>query len=149
MQSVLNAGIELHHAYSPETDDGHPLRKSFAPVKNDELSNFIGTFDASLIAYNTSACECADRFELTVPDRLISSVTAGIPIAIPRQGYSASKAYLRHYPAVIEFDNAEELHRTLSNRLAMAKLRQIAWDSRCYYTAEQQAVDLGSFLGTL
>ncbi len=149
MRELLDAGIALYHGASKETDDGHPLRRPFPHVPISELMRRMAAHDASLIAYNTDACRRTDRFELTVPDRLLSSATAGVPIAIPRRGYAASKTYLRDYPAVLEFDRPADLHAALSDRTAMARLHDAAWGARERYTAEAQGGKLLAFLDAL
>ena len=146
MREILDAGIELHHVYSAETADGHPRRKTFSPRTIDLLIAMMSGFDASLVAYNLAACRRTDRFDLTVPDRLLSSVAAGVPIAIPRRGYAASKQYLRHYDAVIEFETPGDLKARLSDRDAVRKLRDQGWAARHRYTAEAQGADLAAFL---
>jgi hypothetical protein len=149
MSQLLEGGIELHHAYSRETDDGHPLRRPFTPVPVPELMGKMSAYDASLIAYNVAACPRPERFQLTVPDRLITSVAAGVPIAIPRQGYQASKNYLSDYPAMIEFDTATELYAFLSDRSHVQELRTAAWKARWNYTAEGQAQHVLPFLSAM
>jgi hypothetical protein len=149
MRQILDAGIDLHHVYSSETDDSHPRRKSFAPVGMSELVQKVSGFDASLVAYNTDACPRDDRFWLTVPDRLITSVAAGVPVAIPRKGYLAAKEYLKDYPAVIEFDSPEQLARVLADRSYIARLRQAAWNARQNYSAARHGADLQRFLEQL
>jgi hypothetical protein len=146
MLEILEAGIELHHVYSAETSDGHPGRKTFSPRTIDLLIAMMSAFDASLIAYNLAACRRTDRFDLTVPDRLLSSVAAGVPVAVPRHGYAASKHYLRNYDAVIEFENPADLKAKLSDRGAVRELREKAWAARHRYTAEAQGADLAAFL---
>ncbi|QGQ24756.1 hypothetical protein F1728_19600 [Gimesia benthica] len=148
MNSILGTGIDLHHARSPETDDGHPHRRHFSPLPMRELIDKIGEFDASLIAYNTQGCARDDRFYLTIPDRLITSVAAGVPVAIPRQGYGAIKSYLRDYP-LLEFDTADELAQTLADRSLVAKLREAAWNSRSNYDAARCGPVLAQFLNRL
>jgi hypothetical protein len=149
MRGLLDAGIDLHHVHSPETDDGHPHRKSFRPLSVPELIHKMSGFDASLIAYNTDACGRDDRFGLTVPDRLITSVAAGVPIAIPRQGYAGAKQYLKDYPAVMEFDSAEHLASLLADRPGIAKMREAAWNARQNYSATRHGDDLQAFLERL
>ena len=105
--------------------------------------------DASLIAYNTQACARDDRFWLTIPDRLITTVAAGVPVAIPRQGYAAVKSYLANYPAVIEFDSAKELAAALSDRPQVARLRAAAWSARQNYDAARYGPTLARFLERL
>lgn len=146
MHEILDTGIELHHGQSPETDDGRSNRKPFPPLSNTELMHSMCRYDASLIAYNTDACRRTDRFDLTVPDRLLSSVAAGVPIAIPRKGYAASKTYLRDYAAVIEFDTAGDLRSQLDDRKLIHELRERAWDARHRYVAENHAAELTRFL---
>ncbi|RZI86267.1 MAG: hypothetical protein EOP38_01775 [Rubrivivax sp.] len=146
MNEILGADIELHHVYSKETDDGHPLRRTFKPQEQSDLIARMAAHDASLIAYNTAACERDDRFWLTVPDRLITSVAAGVPVAVPRKGYTGLKQYLVNYPAMLEFDHGQDLHEQLADRARMAQLHEQAWQSRQHYTAEQQAPLLQRFL---
>ena len=149
MRNLLESGIELHHVYSPATDDGDPRRKLFDPIPLRSLIEFMGRFDASLVAYNTDACARADRFHLSVPDRLITSVAAGVPIAIPKRGYSAAKSHLKDYPAVIEFESPSDLAQTLADRPRISDLRDAAWNSRQYYAASQHGADLRRFLERL
>lgn len=139
LRGLLDAGIVVRHGRSKEMSDGHPLREQFDAVPVPRLTGLMNAHDASLMAYNVAACARAERFEFTVPDRLISSVAAGVPVAIPAQGYAASKAYLRDYPAVIEFASPGELHGHLSDRDAVQRLRESAWQSRGRYTAEAQS----------
>lgn len=149
MRAILDAGIELHHAYSIETEDGHPRRRMFRPLPLPDLVEFMGGFDASLLAYNTAVCRRADRFLLTIPDRLITGVAAGIPVAIPRIGYSAAKSYLKKYPAVIEFSTAIDLMEMLADRQLVARMRDAAWASRQCYTALRYGNDMVMFLKCL
>lgn len=86
---------------------------------------------------------------LTVPDRVLSSVAAGVPIAIPRRGYAASKTYLRDYGAVIEFDTPRDLKDRLSDRDELRALRERAWHARRGYVAEAHAGRLAQFLSAL
>jgi hypothetical protein len=146
MRDLLDAGIELHHAYSPETEDGHPNRVHFKPLSNLQLMEGMAAFDASLVAYNLAACSRTDRFELTVPDRLISSVLAGTPVALPENGYAASRTYLRDHGAVLSFSSPRDLHRQLSDRGRMAELKDLAWDARHHFVAERQAGALGELV---
>ena len=149
MKEILDAGIALHHVRSPETDDGHPLRHLFAPMNQQQLIARMPVHDASLIAYNTAACQRADRFELTVPDRLLTSVAAGVPVAVPSQGYGGPKAYLARYPAVFEFESATDLMRQLKDRGRVREAHEAAWAARSRYTAEAQGEGLVRFLQTL
>ena len=149
MRSILQSGIELHHVYSPETDDGHPRRRLFQPLSLSGLIGLMSSFDASLIAYNTGACARDDRFRLTVPDRLVTSVAGGVPIAVPRQGYHAVKSYLKDYPAVIEFDSAGELADRLADRQLVFRLRNSAWAARRSYVAKEHGATLQGFIEEL
>ncbi len=109
----------------------------------------MAAHDASLIAYNAAACRRTERLELTVPDRLLTSVAAGVPIAIPSIGYSGSKQYLAEYPAVIEFDSVPDLKRQLEDRERIKSLHEAAWQARKLYTAEAQGELLARFLLSL
>lgn len=149
MQGILDSGVHLHHAWSPETDDGHPRRQPFQPLPMLDLIDRIGDFDASLMAYNTQACARDDRFWLTIPDRLVTSVAAGAPIAIPRHGYAAVKSYLADYPAVVEFETASDLAAALADRSQIARLREAAWNSRGNYDATRHGPTLARFLDRL
>jgi hypothetical protein len=147
MKALLDAGIEIHHGSTPESEDGHPRRKTFKVVSLKGLIEMIGGYDASLIAYNTAAAKCDERFRFTVFDRLLTSVTAGVPIAIPKQGYAASKSYLREggYP-MIEFESPRDLHEALSDRARVNELRDQAWAVRQNYAAERHGPALQKYL---
>lgn len=149
MRAILDSGIVLYHGYSPETDDGHPNRQPFRAVPLPDLVKSMAAYDASLMVYNTEACARDDRFALTVPDRLITSVAGGVPVAIPARGYAASKSYLKDYPAVIAFDSSAELQSVLADRARVADLRNAAWDARRNYTARRQGPALCAFLNGL
>ncbi|TAK98049.1 MAG: hypothetical protein EPO09_02920 [Aquabacterium sp.] len=149
MREILDAGIELHHGRSPETTDGHPLRRPFDPLSQGQLIARMAAHDASLIAYNTAVCQRAERFDLTVPDRLITSVAAGVPIAVPAKGYTGPKSYLQRYPAVFEFDSPAHLMQQLQDRVRVQEARDAAWEARALYTAEMQGEGLASFLASL
>lgn len=146
MNELMAADIELHHVYSKETDDDHPRRRTFKPQGQAQLIAGMPAHDASLIAYNTAACQRDDRFWLTVPDRLLTSVAAGIPVAVPRQGYTGLKQYLADYPAMLEFDNGPDLHTQLSDRTRIQHLHEQAWQARHHYTAERHAPRLQQFI---
>ncbi|MCH8179597.1 MAG: hypothetical protein IIA02_07425 [Proteobacteria bacterium] len=149
MQQLLDAGIELHHGRSPETDDGHPMRRPFQPMRQAELIARMAEHDASLIAYNTQACERDDRFRLTVPDRLITTVAAGVPVAIPQQGYEGAKQYLKDHPGVMVFRDAAHLRSQLDDRARVAEARAQAWAQRSRYAAERHTDVLEGFLSSL
>ncbi|MDR3735798.1 MAG: hypothetical protein P4L10_09720 [Acidobacteriaceae bacterium] len=146
MAEILENGIELHHARSRETTDGHPYRRPFDSLDQAGLIAKMPMHDASLIAYNTAACQRKERIEFTVPDRVLTSVAAGIPIAIPSIGYSGCKEYLEDYPAVLEFDSVADLKLQLSDRGRIAALHEAAWRARRLYTAEAQGNILVQFL---
>lgn len=149
MRELLDAGIQLHHGRSRETDDGHPLRRPFDPVSQDQLIERMACHDASLIAYNLAACGCDARFELTVPDRLISSVAAGVPLALPSRGYTGSQQYLAGHEALVRFDDPSHLLRLLSDRGRVRAMREAAWASRPRFAAEHHGAMLRSFLAAL
>ncbi len=149
MLDLLNAGIELHHGRSKETDDGHPLRRPFSPVAQDQLIERMACHDASLIAYNLEACQNDARFELTVPDRLLSSVAAGVPIAVPQQGYTGLKQYLAGHEALIEFESPQALLRQLKDRGRVREMRQAAWHARERFTAERHGPVLRAYIDSL
>jgi antitoxin (DNA-binding transcriptional repressor) of toxin-antitoxin stability system len=149
MAEILENQIELHHVRSPETTDGNPYRRPFEPLKQAGLIAKMASHDASLIAYNAAACQRTERLELTVPDRLLTSVAAGVPIAIPSHGYTGAKQYLVDYPAVLEFDSVPELKRQLSDRPRIEAMHHAALNARKMYTAEAQGPALADFLVTL
>ena len=149
MRQLLDAGIELHHVRSRETDDGCPLRQPFQPMRQADLIRMMARHDASLIAYNTTACERDDRFRLTVPDRLITTVAAGVPVAVPQEGYEGAKQYLQAHPGVLSFRDAAHLRQMLDDRVRVAELRAQAWAERGLYAAERHAPRLQGFLSAL
>jgi hypothetical protein len=149
MAEILENKIELHHARSPETTDGHPYRRPFDALDQGELIAKMAEHDASLIVYNAAACQRTERLEFTVPDRLLTSVAAGVPIAIPSVGYTGPKQYLADYPAVLQYDSVPHLKQQLADRERMQVLHQAAWKARDLYTAEAQGHILAQFLASL
>lgn len=149
MRECLDAGILLYHGQSRETEDGHPLRRPFAPVCQSQLIENMACHDVSLIAYNLAACGDGTRFDLTVPDRLLSSVAAGVPIAVPRSGYTGLKQYLAGHEALIEFASPPDLMRVLKDREHVEVLRKAAWAARPHFAAERHGPALRDFLGSL
>ncbi len=149
LQEILDAGLHLYHASSSTAFAPHPKRHAFTPLGVTGLINGMAAYDASLIMYNLDACRRRERFDLTVPDRLISSVAAGVPIAISREGYSASKSYLRRYGAMIEFSDWNDLYRKLADRGRVRAAKQQAWENRLYYTAENSGAEYEALAGTI
>jgi hypothetical protein len=145
IDSLLDAGVHVHHCeakgYQPR-----PNRHAFPYMTLPEAEEYATAFDASLILYNLEACQRRERFEVTVFDRLIASVTAGIPIAIPAQGYAASREYLKDYGAVIEFSSPKELSGKLADRAEIARLRAIARERSELYAGEKRLGPLMDFL---
>lgn len=146
MGEILKNQIHLYHVRSPETTDGNPFRHPFEPTTQANLIATMAAHDASLIAYNAQACQSTDRLELTVPDRLLTSVAAGVPIAIPSVGYTGPKQYLKNYPAVIEFSDAADLYRQLADRDRITAMRKAAWEARKNFSAEAQSPVLNGFI---
>ena len=141
MMQVMDAGIELFHARSRAELSPHRRRHVFDPLTVRDLIARMSAHDASLMMYSLKACARTDRFELTVPDRLISSVAAGVPIAIERNGYSASKSYLARYGSAIEYDDWHDLYRQLTDRGRVHALQEEAWERKEWYTAEARGPD--------
>lgn len=143
---LLEEDVEVHHGAGKALEDGHPRRRTFPPRPVTELIAMMSGYDASLVTYNEAACARHERLMLTVPDRLITSVAAGIPIALPETGYEASRSYLADYPAVIPFRSASELADSLRDRRRVLQLREAAWQARSSYRAERHGTALRFFL---
>ena len=149
MLNLMDAGIHLNHAFSPETKDNHRHRHLFEPRPVRPLIHFASRFDASLIVYNLAHCGDTSRFENTVPDRLLSSVAAGLPIALPVEGYSGCKEYLKDYGATFTFRSPEHLKSLLSDTDRVRELKGVAVSNRHHYTAQKVGRNLSSFLLSL
>jgi hypothetical protein len=143
---LLNQKVSVYFDDSSAGRMLHQLGHVFEYRPLDEIVVYATQFDASVIIYNLSACECTDRFDVTVPDRLVSSVAAGIPVAIPEAGYDACKEYLRDYRAVIEFTSMKQLALRLSDRSAMRVLKRMAEEDRAKYEGERHVEPLLEFV---
>jgi hypothetical protein len=143
---LMDQGIDIYHHATPDLLPAHPRRHTFEYQPLVKAIEYCRQFDASLVLYNTAASWDDSRFRITVPDRLIAGVAAGIPIAIPRRGYEAAKEYLINYRSVILFDSAEELWAVLSDRSRVAALKAIAERDRFSYVAERHLGTLMRFL---
>jgi hypothetical protein len=148
LQQLLDCGIHVHHCHVPGGYPKHPLRHVFTYTDSlAEAINNATSCDVSLVMYNLAACPHRARFEMAVPDRLVASVAAGIPIAIPREGYAACKEYLRDYPAVIEFGSIAELAQRLRDRPTIAAYQRAAREASRGYVGEHHLPPLLDFLG--
>jgi hypothetical protein len=136
LYQLMDAGVRVYHCETSRPLNPHPNRRSFTPRSLVEVIEFATQFPASLIAYNTAAARRDDRFRLTVPDRLIASVAAGIPIALPAEGYEVCADYLETYGSVIRFRSPAELADRLRDRAGMSRLRELAHANRHRYHAE-------------
>jgi hypothetical protein len=145
IDSLLDSGVHVYHCeakgYQPRAN-----RHAFPYMTLPQAEEYATAFDASLILYNLDACQRTERFEVTVFDRLVASVTAGIPIAIPAEGYAASKEYLKDYEAVITFASPEELAKKLADRAEIARLRTVARQRSELYIGEKRLAPLMDFL---
>lgn len=144
---LLASAVHVYHHETKVPLPVHPYRHTFGYMALADVTTYSRQFDASLIVYNTSACRCDVRFRLVVPDRLIASVAAGVPVAIPRHGYEAAKEYLRDYRAVIEYDSPEELKSALADRDRVRALKLSADADRVNYVADDELDRLADFLG--
>jgi hypothetical protein len=138
LNALLESGIHVYHSDKTGNLPYCKNRHIFSPMNIFGLVNYATQFDASLIIYNMSACKKDDRFKVTIPDRVITSVNAGIPIAIPKTGYDACKEYLYDYKAVIEFDSPEDLKERLLDRQMVAEYRSIATENSIKYYEEDR-----------
>jgi hypothetical protein len=145
LDALAGERVRVHHVKGGAAA-AHPYRVPFPPTDVPGVVAHARRFDASLVAYNSAVCRSAERFRNTVPDRLISSVAAGVPVALPRAGYDACDEYLADYPAVIRFDTPAELAAALRDRPRVAELRAAARAAQAKYRAEADDDRLAGFL---
>ena len=146
---LMNAGIHVHYSQGGLPTHFHPFGHTFAYRLLADAVKFSTQFDASLIVYNIAACGSARRFSLTVPDRLIASVAAGIPVALPRTGFEACWEYLRDYGGTLAFESAGDLADQLKDRAHLESLKRLARADCKKYVAEDHARPLFEFIGAL
>ncbi len=146
IDDLLNAGIHVHHNELAGNVIAHPNRHTYRYLSLAQMIQYASQFDASLVAYNTEVCQEDARFRNTVPDRVVASVAAGIPIALPRKGYEACKEYLAEYKAVIEFSTPDELRTKLQDRQYMEGLHETCRSSSRWYIAEDRIQPLLDFV---
>ncbi len=144
--SILQSKIHLYHCDQGEKFQPSEYRHLFPPMKMPVLKNFATQFDVSLMMYNLDACKRDDRYRITIPDRLISSVAAGIPVAIPREGYEACKDYLKEYKAVLEFDTVHDLKEQLNDRKNIDELKRTARENNRKYIDGSHVNELYDFI---
>lgn len=146
LRGLMQNGIDVHYSRTPESQFEDEHARPFDALAMRGLIDFAARFDASLILYDLSSAPRTDRFEVTVPDRLITSVAAGIPIALPSEGYAGCKEYLQKYGAVLEFRSMEDLANQLRDRTHMDELRKLAAERCKLYRAEEHWPVLLHFL---
>ena len=136
LRELMREGIDVHFSRSAESAIAEPHACAFDAVPLAQVANFAAKFDASLIVYNMAAIAVPDRFENTVPDRLITSVAARVPIALPARGFSGCREYLRDYEAVIEYESMAHLATQLRDRERIDGLRKLARERGNRFHAE-------------
>jgi|GEM_PF-2213687 len=146
LRCMMESGIHVFHCRSASKRPRHENQHEFEPVEMTQLRPFMARFDASLIVYNLEVCQRLDRFRNTVPDRLLSSVSSGIPIALPRTGYEACKEFLRDYRAVLEYDSPGELKEMLSDASFLQEMKSFAKMDRPLYFGENYIDNLVDFI---
>ena len=150
LDQLLENGVHVYHHHSPAHAPGsvppHACRHTFPYLSLAEAATYATQFDASLMLYNLRACRRTDRFDVTVPDRLVASVAAGVPVALPAQGYAACREYLKDYGAVIPFASAAELAQRLRDRASVAELRRLARHDSRKYVGERHLNSLLAFI---
>lgn len=149
LRELLAEGIHVYHAATPESD----FRREFPHYQHvfdyqplEKITEFATQFDASLVINNLAGNSRNERFDVTVPDRLVATVAAGIPVALPAAGYTACQEYLRNYPAVMVFESAADLAAQLRDRERVATLRQKAAHSTDEFQAERHLSPFLRFL---
>jgi len=149
LSDLASKGIHVYHAgQRDQKTQASSHRHLYPSMDLRKLAVYVTQFEASLVMYNLDACQRDDRFKVTIPDRLIASVTFGLPIAIPRKGYDACKDFLRQYEAVIEFDSFDELKAQLSDREKVEALKARARENSTLYSVEAYTHQWMDFLAT-
>ena len=146
LMEFLAAGIHVFHGGLEEESLPHPFRHLFRPMEIAGLKDYATQFDAGLVIYNLAAAKDDTRFRLTIFDRLVASVSLGIPIAIPDEGYDACKSFLKSYGAVINFKDASDLKEKLNDRDNIAFLKKKARERCSFYRAETRLDELKEYI---
>lgn len=146
LDALLDRGVHVFHHATAAPVRPHPRRHTFEYRPLNDVVRLCPRFQATLVAYNTAACSRDVRFRVTVPDRLVAGVAAGLPVFLPRSGYDACWEYLAGYPAAIPFDTPDDIRRVLNNGPGMAGVKAAAWAARGPYTAEAHLDRLLEFL---
>ncbi len=146
---LMNHGVNVHYHRAQESDIDHPNGHAFDYMSLEQAVAYASQFDASLIVYCVNDRTAEDRFRVTVPDRLVASVAAGVPIAIPSVGYDACREYLKNYRGVVEFSSPADLASQLNDRATVDRLRRFASEDSRAFAGEAHAATLASFLAGL
>jgi len=148
LNELMDNGVHIY-CHGDDKASNRQYEHKFGYMKLSDATEYATQFDASLAAYNLSAIRSPERFSVTVPDRLVASVAAGIPIAIPANGYQACKEYLKAYRAVIEFKSASTLADALLDRPRMEALRTMGEQDSRHYVGERHISQLLAFAESL
>jgi hypothetical protein len=147
LQRLADLKVHVYHARVdsaaiPDQEYAHSF--DYLPLK--DLGPYATQFDASLVMYNLNQCKRPERFQVTVPDRLVASVAAGLPVALPSRGYDACREYLQEYGALISFESCDDLSLQLKDRSRLASLRRLAQERSQLYRGEEHIATLIDFL---
>jgi hypothetical protein len=146
LRELMRHGIDVHFSRSPESRIDDPHARPFDAMPMAAVANFAAPLDASLIVYNLDGVAVTDRFENTVPDRLITSLAVHLPVAIPAQGFAGCREYLQPYGAVLEYGSMADLAEQLRDRERVAALRRLARQRGAELNAEATFPQLRRFL---
>jgi hypothetical protein len=146
LNSLMDRGIHVYYSDKTNAVTDGEYRHPYRPAPLIEVIKLASQFDASLMVYNLKACQRDDRFRVTIPDRVVASIAARIPIAIPNEGYDACKEFLSDYKAVIEFGSPQELKEQLDRRDYIMELRALALENSERYYAEAHLDPLVRFV---
>jgi hypothetical protein len=146
---LMELGIEVYYGRSAQSSVAHRNARPFEPMPIAEVANFAAQFDAALVTYNVERAPHSARFNVTVPDRLLTSVAASIPIAIPSSGFSGCMEYLKDYGAVLPYSSAEDLAFQLRDRVHIEDLRRRARASASEYHGERHFSAMLDFLSNV
>ncbi|WP_442505074.1 hypothetical protein SH528x_003845 [Novipirellula sp. SH528] len=149
LDQLMNCGINVHYCPADPKAKQHPHQHYFARRSLPELIKFATQFPATLGGFITPSLASSRQVHLSVPDRLISSVASGVPVALPFDGYEAYKEYLHQYEAVIRFDSAEVLANQLRNPDSLRKLKELSQNTRSHYRIEAHAEQYLQFFTTV
>jgi hypothetical protein len=154
LRSLADAGLSVHCSAVEGMD--HPNLRLFEKFGAREfatgaLAAFMRRFKASLVTYDLGAeGRSALRFETSLPSRFLFSLTAGVPVLLPKGRFPPMQRMVEEHGIGFAYDSPESAFRRLRSpdwttvqERAYAERRRFRFDAAAFERFVRRALGAG------